>query len=68
MKRNEKNDKNIPTNRNSYEELFIPKQRGYEELFEGGAIEELTDDTPYTFIHPNKYEIEELLEDDKKNK
>lgn len=63
-----KNDKNIPTKRNSYEELFIPKQRGYEELFEGGAIEELTDDTPYTFIHLNKYEIEELLEDDKKNK
>lgn len=63
-----KNDKNIPTKRNPYEELFIPKQRGYEELFEGGAIEELTDDAPYTFIHPNKYEIEELLEDDKKNK
>ncbi|MGL5755630.1 MAG: hypothetical protein ACRCYC_09920 [Paraclostridium sp.] len=61
-------ESNSPIESNSYEELFIPKKRGYEELFKGGSIEELSDDTPYSFIHPNKYEIDELLEKNRKDK
>lgn len=66
MKKQDKEYKKIETN--SYEKLFIPKNSPYEELFEGGAIEELTDETPYSFIHPNHYEVEELLEKSKSDK
>lgn len=66
MKKQHEN--NSPLERNSYEELFIPKKRSYEDLFKGGIIEELSDDTPYSFIHPNKYEIDELIEKSRKDK
>lgn len=47
---------------NLYENLFIPKKTPYEELFTGGVIEELSDDTPYSFVHPNSDEVKELLQ------
>lgn len=62
------NKENTPIERDSYEELFIPNKRAYEELFKGGSIEELTDDNPYSFIHPNHDEVEELLEKNKEDK
>ncbi|MCR1874816.1 hypothetical protein NSA45_02995 [Paraclostridium bifermentans] len=46
---------------NLYENLFIPKKTPYEDLFTGGVIEELSDDTPYSFVHPNSDEVKELL-------
>ncbi|WP_373599101.1 hypothetical protein [Paraclostridium bifermentans] len=61
-------EENTAIERNSYEELFMPKKRAYEELFKGGSIEELTDDNPYSFIHPNHDEVEELLEKSKEDK
>ncbi|GAA0711840.1 hypothetical protein GCM10008904_24540 [Paraclostridium ghonii] len=47
---------------NLYENLFIPKKTSYEDLFKGGVLEELSDDTPYSFIHPNSDEVKELLQ------
>lgn len=47
---------------NLYENLFIPKKTPYEDLFTGGVIEELSEDTPYSFVHPNSDEVKELLQ------
>lgn len=51
-----------PFEGNLYENLFIPRKTPYEDLFTGGAIEELSDDTPYSFVHPNSDEVKELLQ------
>lgn len=53
---------NEPFEGNLYENLFIPKKTPYEDLFTGGVIEELSDDTPYSFVHPNSDEVKELLQ------
>ncbi|KKY01264.1 hypothetical protein VN21_09600 [Paraclostridium benzoelyticum] len=47
---------------NLYENLFIPKKTPYEDLFTGGVIEELSEDTPYSFVHPNSDEVKDLLQ------
>lgn len=52
----------VPFEGNLYENLFIPKKTPYEDLFTGGVIEELSDDTPYSFVHPNSDEVKELLQ------
>jgi intein-encoded DNA endonuclease-like protein len=64
MKKQDKEYK--PVQINSYESLFITKETPYEDLFLGGSIEELSSETPYSFIHPNKDEVEELLEKSRK--
>lgn len=51
----------VPFEGNLYENLFIPKKTPYEDLFTGGVIEELSDYTPYSFVHPNSDEVKELL-------
>lgn len=53
---------------NLYENLFIPKKTPYEDLFTGGVLEELSDDTPYSFMHPNSYEVKELLQKNRGDK
>lgn len=52
----------VPFEGNLYENLFIPKKTPYEDLFTGGVIEELSDDTPYSFVHANSDEVKELLQ------
>ncbi|MDO7206521.1 hypothetical protein Q5M85_22885 [Paraclostridium bifermentans] len=41
--------------------IYLYLKTPYEDLFTGGVIEELSDDTPYSFVHPNSDEVKEFI-------
>lgn len=56
-------DKPLP--RNAYDNLFIPKQHAFENLFVGGLTKKLSDENQYFCIYSNYKEIEETEEKNK---
>ena len=59
------NKNNKPLPRNAYDNLFIPKQRAYENLFTGGLNETLSKTPQHFCIYSNYEEIEEIEEKNK---
>lgn len=63
MNKKQKNiDINKPLPGNAYENLFIPKQSAYENLFVGGPNEKLSQKPQHFCIYSNYEEIEEIEE------
>lgn len=53
-----KNNKPLP--KNAYDNLFIPKQKSYENLFVGGLTEKLSQTPQHFCIYSNYEEIDEI--------
>ena len=56
-------DKPLP--RKANDNLFIPKQNSYANLFAGGIGKKLSDDTQYFCLYSNYKEIEEIENENK---
>lgn len=60
-----KNTQQKPLPKNAYDNLFIPKQKAYENLFVGGINEKISQTPQHFCIYSNYEEIEKIEEKNK---